>query len=114
MVLGTYADTVQANPTLVGAMVNIQRQASEYAMSHRDEMVAMLQLWSSTGLTIVFVTHSIEEALMLADRAVLMSPGPGRIVGDTVIDLPRPRDVASPAFNPLRRRLTDELTDSGA
>ena len=41
MVLGTHADTVQSNPALVRAMVNIQRQASEYAMSHRDEMVAM-------------------------------------------------------------------------
>ena len=41
MVLGTHADTVQSNPALVRAMVNVQRQASEYAMSHRDEMVAM-------------------------------------------------------------------------
>ena len=84
------------------------------AMSRERLQVELLQLWSSTGLTIVFVTHSIEEALVLADRVVLMSPGPGRIVGETVVDLPRPRDVASVAFNALRRRLTDELHGSGA
>ena len=84
------------------------------AMSRERLQVELLQLWSSTGLTIVFVTHSIEEALVLADRVVLMSPGPGRIVGETVIELPRPRDVASAAFNVLRRRLTEALHVSGA
>ncbi len=84
------------------------------AMSRERLQLELLQLWARTGLTIVFVTHSIEEALVLADRVVLMSPGPGRIVGETFVDLARPRDVASAAFNALRRRLTDELHGSGA
>lgn len=63
-------------------------------------------LWASTGLTAVFMTHAIEEAIFLADRVVVMSPGPGRIVRDVRVDLPRPRDVSSPEFNALRRELS--------
>jgi NitT/TauT family transport system ATP-binding protein len=84
------------------------------AMSRERLQAELLQLWADTALTIVFVTHSIEEALVLADRVVLMSPGPGRIVGQTVITLPRPRDVSSPDFNALRRELTHALHGSGA
>ncbi len=84
------------------------------AMSRERLQLELLSLWQATRLTIVFVTHSIEEALVLADRVVLMSPGPGRIVAETRIDLPRPRDVASPEFNALRRTLTDALHGSGA
>ena len=84
------------------------------AMSRERLQAELLQLWAETGLTIVFVTHSIEEALVLAGRVVLMSPGPGRIVGETAVHLPRPRDVSSPAFNELRRELTNALHGSGA
>ena len=84
------------------------------AMSRERLQDELLQLWADTGLTIIFVTHSIEEALVLADRVVLMSPGPGRIVGQTRITLPRPRDVSSPEFNVLRRDLTHALHGSGA
>jgi NitT/TauT family transport system ATP-binding protein len=84
------------------------------AMSRERLQDELLTLWAQTALTIVFVTHSIEEALVLADRVVLMSPGPGRIVGQTQIRLPRPRDVSSPSFNELRRELTHALHGSGA
>ena len=84
------------------------------AMSRERLQEELLALWAATGLTIVFVTHSIEEALVLADRVVLMSPGPGRIVGETLVTLARPRDVSSPAFNALRRELTEALHGSGA
>src|ERR1700745_390605 len=73
----------------------------------QDELV---ELWSRTGLTVLFVTHSIEEAIFLADRVVVMSPGPGRIDSDNPIDLPRPRDVASPEFNAVRRALGGKLS----
>ncbi len=84
------------------------------AMSRERLQTELLQLWNETGLTIIFVTHSIEEALVLADRVVLMSTGPGRIVGETIVDLERPRDVSGPAFNALRRELTAALHGSGA
>jgi NitT/TauT family transport system ATP-binding protein len=79
------------------------------AMTREHLQTELLELWERTGLTIIFVTHAIEEAILLADRVVAMQPGPGRIVSDTRIDLPRPRDVASPEFNDLRRRLSAEL-----
>jgi NitT/TauT family transport system ATP-binding protein len=72
----------------------------------QDELV---ELWSRTGLTVLFVTHSIEEAIFLADRVVVMSPGPGRIESEYTIDLPRPRDIASVAFNEWRRLLASRL-----
>jgi NitT/TauT family transport system ATP-binding protein len=75
------------------------------AMTRERLQAELLELWERTGLTVIFVTHSIEEAIFLADRVVVMSPGPGRIVSDTRIDLPRPRDVAGAAFNALRREL---------
>ena len=66
------------------------------AMTREHLQTELLDLWARTGLTIIFVTHAIEEAILLADRVVAMQPGPGRIVSDTRIDLARPRDVASP------------------
>ena len=84
------------------------------AMSRERLQSELLALWTATALTIIFVTHAIEEALLLADRVILMSPGPGRIIAQTHIDLPRPRDVASPEFNALRRQLTHALHGSGA
>src|ERR1700755_2050798 len=69
----------------------------------------LLDIWQRTGLTVLFVTHSIEEAIFLADRIVVMSPGPGRIASQFVIDLPRPRDIASNEFNEWRRLLSSKL-----
>jgi NitT/TauT family transport system ATP-binding protein len=60
-------------------------------------------------LTVLFVTHAIEEAIFLADRVVVMSPGPGRIDNEYRIDLQRPRDIASPEFNGWRRMLSSQL-----
>ena len=51
----------------------------------------LLEIWRETGSTIVFVTHSIAEAVFLSTRVVVMSPRPGRISGDRDIDLPHPR-----------------------
>jgi NitT/TauT family transport system ATP-binding protein len=69
----------------------------------------LLDLWQRTKLTVIFVTHAIEEAILLADRVVVMTPGPGRIESDNIIDLPRPRDVSSPEFNAIRRELSERL-----
>ena len=55
--------------------------------------------------TIIFVTHSIEEAIYMADRIVVMTYRPGTVKRDIVVDLPRPRDPAALDFNVLKREL---------
>ena len=79
------------------------------AMTRERLQEELLEIWPRTGLTVMFVTHSIEEAIFLADRVVVMSPGPGRIDSENRIDLPRPRDIASPEFNEWRRMLSAQL-----
>jgi NitT/TauT family transport system ATP-binding protein len=79
------------------------------AMTRERLQDELLDLWQRTGLTVLFVTHSIEEAIFLADRVVVMEPGPGRIASEHRITLPRPRDVSSPEFNDVRRDLSARL-----
>ncbi len=55
----------------------------------------LLRIWERTGTTVIFVTHSIPEAVFLSSRVVIMSPRPGRITRIIPIDLPRPRDDAT-------------------
>jgi NitT/TauT family transport system ATP-binding protein len=75
----------------------------------------LLKIWAQTETTVVFVTHSIDEAIYLSDRVVVMQARPGRIKEEVRIDLPRPRwegDVkADPRFAQLRARLRDSLRD---
>ncbi len=79
------------------------------AMTRERLQDELLEIWQRTHLTVVFVTHSVEEAIFLANRVVVMTPGPGRIESDNALDLPRPRDVASPEFNAIRRVLGAKL-----
>ena len=73
----------------------------------------LLKIWAQTETTVVFVTHSIDEAIYLSDRVVVMQARPGRIKEEVTIDLPRPRwegDIkADPRFAQLRARLRDSL-----
>jgi NitT/TauT family transport system ATP-binding protein len=79
------------------------------AMTRERLQDELLTIWRATDLTVIFVTHSLEEAIFLADRVIVMSPGPGRIVAEERIALDRPRDVSSPAFNAIRRHLAGLL-----
>lgn len=79
------------------------------AMTRERLQEELLDIWRATKLTVVFVTHAVEEAILLADRVVVMTPGPGRIESDNQITLPRPRDVASTEFNVVRRDMASRL-----
>ena len=70
----------------------------------------LLEIWQRTGLTVIFVTHSVEEAVLLSDRVVVMSASPGRIASDNPLPLARPRDVSAADFNAVRRDMTMKLT----
>ncbi len=66
----------------------------------------LLQIWAETRCTVLFVTHDVDEAVFLGDRILVMSAGPGRIIADIAVDLPRPRDPAlslAPRFLELKR-----------
>lgn len=72
----------------------------------------LLNVWARKGNTVIFVTHDIEEAIFLADRVLVMSAGPGRIIEDFPIDLPRPRSpeiVIDEQFTRYRRRMLQLL-----
>ncbi len=79
------------------------------AMTRERLQEELLEIWQRTGLTVVFVTHSIEEAIYLSDRVVVMTPAPGKIESDNPITLVRPRDVSAPDFNEIRRLLGGKL-----
>lgn len=55
----------------------------------------LARIWAETGVTTVMVTHSVDEALLLADRIIVMATQPGRIISEVNVDLPRPRNVAT-------------------
>lgn len=70
----------------------------------------LLRIWEARRKTVVFVTHSINEALMLSDRIVLLAPQPGRIKRVFDVGLPRPRSRTAPGFNALYEDIWNELS----
>jgi NitT/TauT family transport system ATP-binding protein len=78
--------------------------------------IELLQIWARSRATVVFVTHSISEAVFLSTRVVVMSPRPGRIAGAVEIDLPQPRTVDTrelPRFFELVTQVREMLRGLG-
>jgi NitT/TauT family transport system ATP-binding protein len=75
------------------------------ALTRRNLQDELLRIWAELKKTIIFVTHSIEEAIYMADRIVVMTYRPGTVKRDIMVDLPRLRDPASAEFNALKREL---------
>jgi NitT/TauT family transport system ATP-binding protein len=77
--------------------------------------IELMRSWAEKKGVVVFVTHSVDEAVLLADKVVLMGPRPGRIVEVIDVDLPRPRweyNVrADPTFQKLRSHLWDRIKE---
>jgi NitT/TauT family transport system ATP-binding protein len=75
----------------------------------------LLALWEQNRAAVLFVTHDLDEAILLADKVAVLTSRPARVKSVYKIDLPRPRNVAElrydPAFITIARRLADELKE---
>jgi len=86
------------------------------ALTREQMRIDLEELWMQTGKTVLFITHSIDEAVLLADRVIVMSPRPGRIEQVYDIALPRPRGLAArshPLFIEATRKITDLFLSKG-
>ena len=74
----------------------------------------LLDLWARHRRTVLFITHDIDEAILLGDRVLVMTARPGTVKSETVVDLPRPREhsvVLTPEFISLKQRLLAEIEE---
>jgi sulfonate transport system ATP-binding protein len=82
------------------------------AFTRTDLQDHLLGLWADFKPTLILVTHDVDEAIVLADRVMVMRPRPGRIFEQIAVDLPRPRDRQSAAFDFVKRRVLAALDRS--
>lgn len=69
----------------------------------------VIKLWKQTGSTVLFITHNIEEAVYLSEKCLILTNKPATIKEEKIIDLPRPRDIASPEFIEVREYITKQI-----
>jgi NitT/TauT family transport system ATP-binding protein len=82
------------------------------AMTREGMNLELLRICRETGATVLFITHSVPEAVLMSDRVVVMTPRPGRVADDITIELPRPRslkDYALASFNAYSTRIRELL-----
>jgi NitT/TauT family transport system ATP-binding protein len=72
----------------------------------------LLQIWEKTRKTIIFITHSVDEAVFMADRIIVLTPRPGRLCRIFPVELPRPRDRTSVEFARVRRNVLDQINQN--
>lgn len=82
------------------------------AFTRADLQDHVLDLWADLRPTLILVTHDVDEAVVLADRVIVMRPRPGRIFEEIEDDLPRPRDRQSAGFDFVKRRVLAALDRS--
>lgn len=75
------------------------------ALTRQRLQTELERIWKAEGVTMILVTHDVDEAIYLSDRVVVMAANPGRIVKDFTINIPKPRDRAGHAFADLKRQV---------
>jgi NitT/TauT family transport system ATP-binding protein len=75
------------------------------ALTRKGLQQELVRIWQATRKTVIFVTHSITEAVFLSDRIILLTARPARIRADVPVDLPRPRDPNEPEFVAIQAKL---------
>lgn len=102
------ARALSTNPSVLlldESLAHLDAQTRNYMQEE------LLDIWKKTGKTIIFVTHSVDEAVFLGDRVLLMSAQPGSIKNAVSISISRPRDRTSPNFVKIRATILEELKE---
>lgn len=84
------------------------------AMTRAHLQQELQRIWQQEGITMILVTHDVEEAVYLGDRVVVMEPRPGRIRRIVPVELAHPRDRSSPGFGRIKDQVLGEFAEHGA